>query len=207
MDYNLEKHDVALYMRRLYEKNLTTSSGGNISFRIGKEILITPSAIDKGTLSAAEIAILNIDGSNNTPYLKPSIETELHLSIYRQFPAVKAIIHAHPVVSSTFTALQTPINLRLTAEARAILGQPAVAPYALMGTAQLADNVLKAARKSHVVLMENHGVLARGESLLQAFDRLEVLEAAAKMTVISKIMGGEKLLTDQQIQEIDSLMK
>ena len=86
-------------MRRLYRKGLTTTSGGNISLRITDDIIaITPSATDKGRMRWKEVGLMTIPGENLTPGLKPSIESAMHLSIYKRKSDTKAIIHAHPVI-------------------------------------------------------------------------------------------------------------
>ena len=188
--YRNERREVALFMRRLYRQGLTTTSGGNISLRISEEIiLITPSATDKGRMRWNEVGIMTMKGENLTPELRPSIESEMHLSIYRAKNAITAIVHAHPLFASAFTAMKSRINTCLTAEARAICGEPILVPYALMGTAQLAKLASENIHGSDILLLENHGILAAGTSLLQAFDRLEVLENAAKMTLITEITG------------------
>ena len=202
------KKDVAYFMRRLYTKNLTTTSGGNISLRIDNEtVAITPSQLDKGRTKKEQIAIMKTDGINLTPDLKPSIETELHLSIYRKRTDVQAIVHAHPVFSSSFTATQKKINCQLIAESRAIIGDPVYTKYALMGTKNLAEIVSDASLKGNVMMLQNHGILAVGKSLLQAFDRVEVLEASAKMTLITDVLNDKKELSSKQLLEIDNLFK
>ena len=129
------------FMRRLYNHGLTTTSGGNISLRISDDLIaITPSATDKGSMKWKEVGLMTLKGENLTPDLKPSIESEMHLSIYKK-KDVKAIVHAHPVFATAFTAMKSKINTSLTAEACAILGEPVFVPYALMGTKELAQIV------------------------------------------------------------------
>ncbi|HKK43526.1 MAG TPA: class II aldolase/adducin family protein, partial [Bacteroidales bacterium] len=83
--YKQERKEVARFMRRLYKRGLTTTSGGNISLRVNDDIiLITPSATDKGTMRWREVGILNTGGQNLTPDLKPSIENGMHLAVYRK---------------------------------------------------------------------------------------------------------------------------
>jgi len=159
--YRNERREVALFMRRLYRQGLTTTSGGNISLRISEEIiLITPSATDKGRMRWNEVGIMTMKGENLTPELRPSIESEMHLSIYRAKNAITAIVHAHPLFASAFTAMKSRINTCLTAEARAICGEPILVPYALMGTAQLAKLASENIHGSDILLLENHGILA-----------------------------------------------
>ncbi|HLP75051.1 MAG TPA: class II aldolase/adducin family protein [Bacteroidales bacterium] len=203
-----ERKEVARFMRRLYKQGLTSTSGGNISLKINEEIiLITPSATDKGRMRWNEVGIMRTDGENLTSDLKPSIESEMHLSAYRKKDQIKAIVHAHPVVASSFTAMKCEIDTTLTAEAAAILGKPLMVPYALMGTKELASVVSEYILKSDILLLENHGILTAGSNLLQAFDRIEVLENAARMTLIAEIMKKKSPLTRTRLIEIERLFR
>ena len=181
---------VADYMRRLYERGLTTSLGGNISFRIGDIVLITPAKVDKGRLAPEQIGIISMKGEHLTPDIELSIETEMHLSVLKNRNDVSAVIHAHPTISTLFTVVDADINTTLTDETFAVLGVPLKSPYARMGTKELAYSVSQAVLKSNVVLMQNHGVLAVGENLLEAFNRVEVLESTAKMNWIMRNFLG-----------------
>jgi len=206
--FKKERKEVASFMRRLYNHGLTTTSGGNISRRISEDIiLITPSATDKGRMKWKEVGVMSILGQNLTPDLKPSIEYEMHLSIYRRNKDVMAVVHAHPVFASSFTAMKCKIDTNLTAEARAICGDPLFVPYALMGTKELASLAAESTLKSDVLLLENHGVLTIGQGLLEAFDKLEVLENAAKMTLIVELTKKKSPLSKLRIREIDRLFR
>jgi L-fuculose-phosphate aldolase len=206
--YKEERKEVARFMRRLYKHGLTTTSGGNISLRLPDNIIvITPSATDKGEMRWKEVGLMNIFGENLTPQMKPSIESEMHLAIYKSNQAIKAIVHAHPVFASAFTAMKMKINTNLTAEARAILGEPVMVPYALMGTVELAGNVAEKTSESDILLLENHGILTTGTSLLQAFDKIEVLENAARMTLIVELTRKKSALTKERIFQIDKFFR
>jgi L-fuculose-phosphate aldolase len=208
MVYKREREAVSSTMRRLYRQGLTTCSGGNISFRVGKNrILITPSALDKGSINFRQIALMALDGENLSVGLKPSIETDMHLKILRARPDIHAVVHAHPRFASFFTAAGSRrVRSDLLAEARYLLGEPAFAPYALMGTTALGDCAASSlGRDKTVVFLENHGVLTVGETLLQAFDRMEVLEAAAEMTFLAGTTDDLSALTEERLKEIDGL--
>lgn len=198
--------DVAGFMQRLYQRGLTTASGGNISVLDGDLIYITPSAVDKGSIRSDQVGVMDMEGKNLTPYLKPSIESRMHLAIYARRRDIRAIVHAHPPLATSFTAMDNPIDCTLIAEARAVLGTPVIAAYALMGTDNLAKTVAEAASKNempNVILMKNHGIVCLGRTLLTAFDRAEVLECAARMTLVTRLMGGANGLTAKQLDEID----
>ena len=200
------KKEVAYFMRRLYKKNLTTTSGGNISYKYDNDtVLISPSELDKARIKGKQIGVITMGGKSLSPDIKFSIETDMHLSIYRKRPDIKAIIHAHPPVSTSFTAMNKSINCKLIAESYFILGTPQIAPYALMGTQSLANIVSEKAIHTNVILMQNHGIICLGKSLLEAFNKIEILEASAKMTLITELMKDIRQLTPEQIKEIDKL--
>ncbi len=206
--YKEERKAVARFMRRLYRQGLTTTSGGNISLRIPDDIIIiTPSATDKGRMRWEEVGLMDISGKNLTPWLKPSIESQMHLAIYKKKKEIMAIVHAHPVCATAFTATHSAIRTDLTAEARAILGDPVLVPYELMGTSDLAARAAEYILKSDILLLENHGILTTGSNLLQAFDKIEVLENAARMTLIVEMAGKKRPLTDERIKQIDKYFR
>jgi len=200
-----QKQAVADCMNRLYQQGLTTTSGGNISLRVSDGvILLTPSATDKGRMRADQIAEIGMDGTNHTPHLKPSGETSMHLEIYKRRPDVQAIVHAHPPMTSVFAVSDQPLNVRLIAESYAIVGEPAIAPYALTGTQELADTVAGCLTGNAVcVIMKNHGALTIGTDLLQAFDRMEVLENAAKINMYAHLLGSVQELDEEQRTALD----
>jgi L-fuculose-phosphate aldolase len=203
------REEVAYFMRRLYTQGLTTTSGGNISaMNDDGTVLITPSASDKGRMTGAEIGRMDINGKIIGDPFKPSIESQMHLQIYKKRPDVKAVVHAHPVNASAFAATTIQINNRYMAESYAILGDIAYCNYFLMGSRELAQAVGESVENSNCIVMRNHGVLAVGRTLLEAFDRLEVLEAAARITLIniSTLKDGAVELAGKDLDDIDVMM-
>ncbi|PKP52396.1 MAG: aldolase [Bacteroidetes bacterium HGW-Bacteroidetes-1] len=202
------KKELAYFMRRLYKRGLTTTSGGNISLRISDDrILITPSQTDKGRMKSTDIGVLNINGEIIHSQLKLSMETGLHLAIYKARPDINAIVHAHPPFATSFAAAHQDINTNLLSESRAILGTPLLSSYALMGSYELSQIVAETSKKTNVILMANHGIVAVGVTLLEAFDRIEVLENCAKVNAITKIIGQAQPLDPEQVIVIDKLIR
>lgn len=207
LEYYEERALVASYMKRLYDRRLTTISGGNISLRLDEEkFCITPSGLDKGNLTPEVIALVKFDGTNLTPYIKLSIETEMHRLVLLARPDIQAVVHAHPIYASVFsTRMPCSLNTKLTAETYFMLGEVVNVPYKRMGTNDLAQSVAEHIKTHQALLMENHGVITVGSELLSAFDRIELLEQAAMMTCIAFGLPGSHSLTAGQIKELDDM--
>ncbi len=201
MDIDEGKKEVALFMARCYNRGLTTATGGNISMRIGDIMLITPSGKDKASLVGSDIAEVRIaDGVNLTPDKKLSIESGMHRLIYLKRNDVKAVVHSHSTFSCLFSASEEEIDTSLIAENWFLLDKVRKVSYALMGTDELAEAVSEAAVSNNALLLENHGALAVGNSLLSAFDRLECLEQAAKLTYLSRAVRVRGLTGEERAE-------
>ena len=213
MEKYLEQREmVANTMNRLFARGLTTVSGGNISFRINDELFcITPSALDKSCLTADLIAIVGFDGTNHTPHLKLSIESEIHRLVLINRPDINAVVHSHPIYASTFSTLEgeNKILANLTAEAYFFLKDVINVPYHLMGTGPLASEVAKYSKDYDVMLMQNHGAIVLAKDLLGGFDKMDLLERSAQMTIVAKQLESfgykPKVLDDNQCVDIRNM--
>jgi class II aldolase/adducin family protein len=204
-----ERSAVANFMKRLYDRQLTTASGGNISLRVSDdEFCITPSSLDKGSLTAESIAVVKFDGTNLTPELKLSIESEMHRQILLKRPDLHAVVHAHPVFASAFaTAQPCVLDSRLIAETYFILGEIVNVPYFIMGSKELADAVSEAVVHNTAVLLENHGALCAAKDLLHAFDGIDLMERLAQMTILRRFIDNSHIMTESQCKEITDVFK
>jgi len=201
-------YEIAYWMRRLYRQKLTTTSGGNISARVGNRVFITPSGIDKARLRESDIAEIDLSGQIIHSKHPLSMETPMHLAIYLARPDILAIVHAHPPFATALACATNPsLDTALTSEGRLVLGEIGWAAYELMGTKLLAQKVADTAVRHQVILMQNHGAIALGRSLLQAFDRLEVLEYTCQIQHITNSMPPVNRLSESQVKEIDQLGK
>ena len=204
-----ERVAVANFMKRLYDRQLTTASGGNISLRVSDdEFCITPSSLDKGSLTAESIAVVKFDGTNLTPELKLSIESEMHRQILLKRPDLRAVVHAHPVFASAFaTAQPCVLDSRLISETYFILGEIVNVPYFIMGSKELADAVSEAVVHNTAVLLENHGALCAAKDLLHAFDGIDLMERLAQMTILRRFIDNSHIMTESQCKEITDVFK
>ena len=168
--------------RMLYDRNLTVSAGGNMSVRLDDEyILITPSGRNKGALAPEDMIVVSADGEALGD-AKPSIETGMHLGIYRNNPDAGAVVHCHPLNCIALT-MKGRVRTDLTPEGVLLLGDVPTVGYMTPGTKELADAVAAHAA-SKAILLTRHGAVTVGRDLQQAFDRMEELEFQARLQML-----------------------
>ena len=176
--------------RRLWQRGLVAASDGNISCRLDDgTFLITPSGVAKGFLSEDDILVVDAEGRVLSGQAKPSIETGMHLAVYRVRPEVEALVHAHPPLTTAFTLTERDMNEDAPDEVKLQLGRIVKAKYGEAGSAELAQNVAEAAAGgADAVLLSRHGALTTGADPLRALFRMESLEQAAKTMLAARLL-------------------
>lgn len=195
---------LVMIMQRIYEYGMTTTSGGNLSIRDDNgDIWITPSGIDKGALTRADIMQVKPDGSVIGPHT-PSVELPIHRNIYKLRPDLHAIVHAHPPVLVAFSLARQVPDTTLIPNANLVCGTVAMAKYDVPGSEQLGANIAEQfAAGYNTVLMENHGVICGAVDLYHAFMEFETITFSAKIELDARKLGTPRKLTSAQIA-IDS---
>ena len=186
---------LVMFMQRIYDKGLTTTSGGNLSIRDDDgNIWITPAGVDKGTLTRSDIICIKADGTRVGPH-NPSSEYPFHAAVYKMRPDLRAVLHAHPPALVSFsTVRQTPL-LDLLPTVRNVCPEVRIATYAVPGSDQLGENIGKCfADGCDIVLLENHGICIGAEDMFTAFKRFETLEYSANLEILARRIGTPKIL-------------
>lgn len=198
---------ITVIIGRIYRSGMTTTSGGNVSILDESgDMWITPSAVDKGSLTVEDIVCVKADGSIVGRH-KPSSEYPFHKAIYQIRPTMRAVIHAHPPALVSFSITHQIPNTNIIPQARRVCGKIGFAPYALPGSKELGDSIAQEFRDNpeyKAVIMENHGTVLCGEDMMDAYQRFETLEFCARTILNSKILGEPIYLTDQQIERHDN---
>jgi len=192
--------------RRLYMRGFVCANDGNISARISHDIIVaTPSGVSKGFMTDDMLVKLDLDGNVLEGTMKPSSEIKMHLAIYRHSPKIISVCHAHPPISTTFAAAGIPLDRALLQETAVSLGVVPIAKYAMPGSDELADAAAEFCIDYHGVLLEHHGSVAWGDSVMQALFRMESIEYTATVAMYSKIMGFDRTMTPEQIKNLKTL--
>lgn len=191
--------------RRIYNRGFVAANDGNISVKVSdNEYLCTPTGVSKGFMTMDMICKVDGDGkvlSANGPY-RPSSEIKMHLRVYKLRPDVKSVVHAHPPYATSFAIAGIPLTQPIMPEAVITLGCVPIAPYGTPSTNEIPDAVEPYLEHFDAVLLENHGALSFGDSLINAYYKMESLEFYAQLLAISKQLGGPQELSDSQVQRL-----
>ncbi len=193
---------IAIIIGRIYRSEMTTTSGGNLSIMDSNgDMWITPAAIDKGSLTPADIMCVKADGTIIGPH-RPSSEYPFHKAIYKMNPHIHSVIHAHPPGLVTFSMVHQVPDTSIIPQARATCGPVGFAEYALPGSELLGKKIVAEFKKNpdyKAVIMENHGVVVAGDDIADAYQRFETLELCARTILNAKTLGEPKYLSEEQI--------
>jgi L-fuculose-phosphate aldolase len=190
--------------RRLKERFFVAANDGNISARLSPgEIIITPTSVNKGDMSADMLLKVDQEGNVLSGSLKPTSEMKMHLAVFRCRPDVQAIVHAHPPVATGFATCRIRLDQDvILPEVIFGLGKIGFAEYGTPTTTEVPDAVEREIADSDAVLLANHGGLTVGESVMQAYYRMEVLEMYSRVRLVTTLLGGAKPLNDPQVAEL-----
>ena len=187
------------------EKNYTPGYSGNISARYKEGMLITTSGSSNGYLSEKDVVYTDFSGKSLEEGKKPSSEKFLHIEIYKQRPDVNYIIHVHAPYLSSFASAGKDLMEPIMAENVFYFGGIPLAKYALPSTMELVENTVKFFDKFDAVLMENHGFVVASKTIEDAYMKLELAASYAQVVLNTYLLGGAKLLTPKQADEILAL--
>ena len=206
---NLEQRDQIIeYSLKLNSTNLSPLRSGNISLRSEesgiKGYLITPSGKKYETLKPEDIVFmsLNEDAQDNFSINKPSSEWRFHRDIYLNKRDAEAIVHAHsPHATAVSSHGKTipPFHYMI-----ALAGGEDVkcAEYATFGTEELSKNVITALKDRSACLMSNHGQVAFGKNLDQAFELAQEIENICHQYTIALKLGKPKILSLEEMKKV-----
>jgi len=189
--------------KRLYARNLVAATDGNLSVRLGEDrYLVTPSGVCKGFMAPDDLLIANGKGERVAGEGKVTSEFLTHLAAYEERPDVFAVVHAHPPMATAATLAGLDLTLPLLPEMIMALGGVPTCPYATPGTPEGADAIREAVRSADALLLDRHGAVTVGKSLLDAYYKMEKLEHGAAVIFAAYTHAEPEALDDDQIARV-----
>lgn len=208
--------------RRLYEKGFVSATDGNVSVRLETgTFLTTRTGVNKGMVTDEDIIEVNLHGevvsgnyaldesSMTRPVgsRRPSTELVMHLYIYSQRLDVNAVVHAHPPYATGFATARQPLTGCVFPEVIVGLGAIPLAEYATPSTLEVVKAIEPFVKQTDAILLANHGVVTYGNDLYDAYFKMEKVEHAAHITFVARMLGGENLLSQQDVEKLKSISK
>ena len=206
-----KKKEVIEYAKKLNTGNLSPLRSGNISVRGNNDgidgFFITPSGIRYDDLTSESIVFLELNETNNlkkisNKTINPSTEWRFHQDIYVEKKDAQAIVHAHSANAAAVSAHGKNIPAFHYMVALAGGNNIKCAEYATFGTKELSQNIIKALEERKACLMSNHGQVAFGKSLSEAFELAEEIENICHQYINTIKLGKPKILSDEEMKKI-----
>ncbi len=192
--------------RRLYARGYVASNDGNISVRLDEaRILTTPKSVSKGFMTPEMMVVTDLAGKKISGERGPSSELLMHLEVYRNRPDVRAVVHAHPPLATGFAVAGIPLDRAVLAEVITTLGSIPIAEYGTPSTQELPDAVRQYIKAHDGLLLANHGALTVAHELFAAYYKMETIEHFAKISLVARMLGGERLLSQDEVMRLQGL--
>ncbi len=199
MNENQLRGELARVAKRLDDQGLNRGSSGNLSVRHEGGMLVTPSGMGAAGLTGEDMVFVDAQGQAHGRR-KPSSEWLFHRDILAQRPEFGAVIHTHSVAATALACMRRDIPpfhyMILMAGGDSIR----CSGYATFGTQALSDAALEALQGRRACLLANHGMIAAGRNLLDAFKLTVEVETLAELYLRTLQAGGPVMLTGEELE-------
>jgi L-fuculose-phosphate aldolase len=200
------RRELCEFVQRGYQQRLLISTQGSFSARVkGDQFVVTPHRLDRAKVDPADLVL--IDAGRQEQGKRPSHSICLHQAIYRRHPEIAAIVFATPPNATAFSVTSQRLDTRTIPESYIFLRDVHHLPFgeAYGDGVSLAETL---SPEFPIALLENTGALVLGRTILDAFDRLEVLESTADALINARALGAVRPMSEETIQElIDVFLK
>jgi L-fuculose-phosphate aldolase len=199
------RRDMRKFVQRAYDQRLFTSTQGTFSQRIDEHsFIITPHGLDRKYIDVEDM--VRIEHRKAEAGKRPSNSVELHQQIYERRPDINSILIAHPPNIMAFAVTEASFDSRTIPESYILLRDMPKLPFGSIYS-QPDEVAERLSGRTPIVIVENDCVIVTGQSLLQAFDRLEVAEYSAKAILSALSLGAIVPIDDEKITELEIAFK
>ncbi len=196
------REQLVVTARRMSDHGLTPGMSGNVSVRLPRGLLVTPSGLPYGELVADDAVEIGLDGQVRPGQRTPSTEWQLHRDILGSRPDVQAVVHTHSLFCTTISTLRRSIPALHYMIVLAGGDSIPCADYATFGSAELASNAIVALGGGHACLLANHGMVALGDSLPAALRLAAEVETLASQYWHAAQIGTPHILDQGELDRV-----
>lgn len=198
--------EVIMVAKRLDDKQLFNAFEGNVSIKRDGYLYITSSGKNKALLTEEMIAVFDKEGNQVSGMYSASSELKMHRVVYGMRDNIGGVVHAHAPFLTAYAFGNKEFKSEAHAEMLWDHKSIEVAPYGRPGSDAIYAGVKPILVKGrNVLLLANHGVLAVGTDVFAAMNQLQLVENAAKISVISKLVGEQAVLPAEEVSILLSL--
>ena len=194
----------------MWQLGWVAANDGNVSVKLDDgTFLATPTGISKSFITPEKLVHIDENGEvlDGPEGAKPSSEIKMHLRCYKEREDVGAVVHAHPPTATGYAVAHLDMDRYTMIETVIAIGSIPVTPYGTPSTYEVPDAIAPYLQEHDVLLLENHGALTVGSDLITAYYRMETLELYAKISLTAHLLGGEKEISQKNINRLIGMRK
>jgi ribulose-5-phosphate 4-epimerase/fuculose-1-phosphate aldolase len=199
--YEKEKKELLDICLEMIKHDLVIGSSGNASLKVGDHVVISPSSVHYTEMTVDDVVVIDMEGDEVEGTRNPSVETPMHLEIYRNREDALAVVHTHSMYTSSMAILHEPLPPILDEIVPKLGAGIRVSKYAMPGTKQLGTNVVEVLEERSAALIANHGAVCISKTLKDALFLSILLERACKIYMTAKQVGKPIELPEDVVED------
>lgn len=201
-----KKNEIVEFGHLLYKQKLVSGTDGNLSVRLDDDrILVTPSGLAKGRLSAENIVTVDINGKKLQGSLNPSSEIAMHTFVYQNREDITACVHSHAPYATSFAVAGIELTEDILPEVVLFIGGIPLTEYAPPGTDAIPKSLEPHIEDNNAFLLRNHGLLTIGRSIEEAYNRHEIVEHYARIVHLSRQLGNVNSIPSDDFKRLEKM--
>ncbi|MDE6794748.1 MAG: class II aldolase/adducin family protein [Muribaculaceae bacterium] len=188
---------------RVGDAGLTICSSGNLSWRIGEEVLLSATGSWVPNLRKDQVAICNLSDGRVINGVRPSMESVFHFGVLRERPDCNVVLHFQSPYATALACMKTIPDINMTAEVSLYVGaEIPVIPFVRPGSPELAEKVIDALADHNACFLRKHGQVVCGKDFDDAFQRAMFFEMGCRLALMTK--GDSDPLTSEEIDDLET---
>ena len=199
------RQEIVRVCRMLHQKNYLAATDGNVSVRLGDQVLLTPSGVNKGMLEEDQVISVDLEGRLLAGTGRPTSELRMHLLVYELRPDVGAVVHAHLPYATACTLAGISLLEPILPEVVITLKGIPTAAYATPGTEEVPKAIRDLIQEFDAILLSRHGAMTVGREVMDAYNKMEKLEHTARVVLAARLQGPVSPLSASEVEKLRRL--
>jgi len=199
------RQEIVRVCRMLHQKNYLAGTDGNVSVRLGDQVLITPSGVNKGMMEEHQLITVDLEGRLLAGTGRPTSELRMHLLVYELRPEAGAVVHAHLPYATACTLAGISLLEPILPEVVITLKGIPTAAYATPGTEEVPKAIRDFIREFDAILLSRHGAITVGQDVMDAYNKMEKLEHTARVVLAARLQGPVSPLSASEVEKLRRL--